>query len=200
MQHFPTYICYKMVHCGIWVLVHCGICAMGLLINQKFVLVNKSEFLGIKRSWIEKTYTINDMEAWFLFTAKKNAFFNNSGTRLAQRAETGLLDPVIFTVFLSSIQCNHAWWPYSTKLRNVALILYTLYLRHFLLYIYISFVWIMHHHSASDFSQEDWKVNTFTWNCNIHLHITAQPSMVVWQSTVEVRAWVANYRAQKYVM
>ena len=42
-------------------LVHSGICAMGLLINQKLFLVNKSEFLGIKRSWIEKTYTI-DME------------------------------------------------------------------------------------------------------------------------------------------
>ena len=34
---------------------------MGLLINQKFVSVNKSKFLGIKRYWIEKTYTI-DME------------------------------------------------------------------------------------------------------------------------------------------
>ena len=122
-------------------LVHCGICAMGLLINQKYFLVNKSESLGIKRSWIEKTYTI-DMETWFLFTANKNAFFNNSGTRLAQRAKTGLFDPVIFTVSLSSIQCNHVWWPFSTKLRNVALILYTLYLRHFL--INMSFVWIMH--------------------------------------------------------
>ena len=113
-------------------LVHCGICAMGLLINQKMFLVNKSEFLGIKRSWIENTYTI-DMETWFLFTANKNAFFNNYGTRLAQRAETGLFDPAIFTVSLSSIQCNHVGWPFSTKLRNLALILYTLYLRHFLI-------------------------------------------------------------------
>ena len=54
-------------------LVHCGICAVGLFINQKFVLVNKSEFLGIKRSWIKKTYTI-DMETWFLLTAKKCIF------------------------------------------------------------------------------------------------------------------------------
>ena len=107
-------------------LVHWGICAMGLLFSQKFVLVNKSEFLGIKRSWIEKTYTI-DLETWFLFIANKNAFFNNSETRLAQRAEMGLFDPVIFTVPRSSIQCNHVWWPFSTKLRNVALILYTLY-------------------------------------------------------------------------
>ena len=113
-------------------LVHFGICAMGLLINPKFFLVNKSEFLGIKRSWMEKTYTI-DMETWFLFTANKNVIFNNSGTRLAQRAETGLFDPVIFTVSLSSTQCNHVWWSFSTKLRNVALILFTLYLRHFLI-------------------------------------------------------------------
>ena len=112
-------------------LVHCGICAMGLLINQKLFWVNKSEFLGIKRSLIEKTYTI-DMETWFLFTANKNTFFNNSGARFAQRAETALFDPVIFTVSLSSIQCNHVGWPFSTKLRNVALILYTLYSRHFL--------------------------------------------------------------------
>ena len=113
-------------------LVHWGVCAMGLLINLKFVLVNKSEFLGIKRSWIKKTYTI-DMETWFLFTANENAFFNNSGTRLSQRAETGLLDSVIFTVSRSSIQCNRVWWSFSTKLRNVALILCTLYLRHFLI-------------------------------------------------------------------
>ena len=42
-------------------LVHCGMCAMGLVINQNLFLVNKSVFLGIKRSWIEKTYII-DME------------------------------------------------------------------------------------------------------------------------------------------
>ena len=36
-------------------LVHCGICTMGLLISQKFVFGCKSEFLGIKRSWIKKT-------------------------------------------------------------------------------------------------------------------------------------------------
>ena len=36
-------------------------------------MVNKSEFLGIKRSWIEKTYTI-DMETWFLFTTNKMHF------------------------------------------------------------------------------------------------------------------------------
>ena len=54
-------------------LVHCGIWAMGLLINQNLFLVNKSEFLGIKISWIEKTYTI-DMETWFLFTANKMHF------------------------------------------------------------------------------------------------------------------------------
>ena len=73
-------------------LVRCGMCAMGLLIKQKSIFGQlKSEFLGIKRSWIEKTHTI-DMETWFLFTANKNAFFNNSG------AETGLFDPVIFTV------------------------------------------------------------------------------------------------------
>ena len=62
-------------------LVHCGICAMGLLINQNLFSVNKSEFLGIKRYWIEKTYTI-DMETWFLFTANKNPFFNNLGQDL----------------------------------------------------------------------------------------------------------------------
>ena len=113
-------------------LVHCGICAMGLLINQKLFLVKKSEFLDTKRSWIEKTYTI-DMETWFLLTSNKNAFFNNSGTRLAQRAEAGLFDPVIFILSLSSILCNHIWWPFSTKLRKVTLILFILYLRHFLI-------------------------------------------------------------------
>ena len=77
-------------------------------------------------------YTV-DMATWLLFTANKNAVFNNSGTRLAQRAETGLFDPVIFTVYLSSIQCNHVGCPFSTKLGNVALILYTLCLRHFLM-------------------------------------------------------------------
>ena len=125
--------------------VHCRICAMGLLINQRFFLVNKSEFLGIQRSWMEKTYTI-DMVTWFLFTANKNAFFHNSGTRLAQRAETGLFDPVIFTVSLSSFQCNHVGWPFSTKLSSVALILCTLYLRHYLIYIYIYiyiYIWIL---------------------------------------------------------
>ena len=113
-------------------LVHCGICAMGLLINQICFFVNKSEFLGIKRSWIE-----NDLYHWYgdliLIHSKWNAFFSNSGTRLAQRAETGLFDPVIFTVSLSSIQCNHVGWPFSTELRNVVLILYTLYLMHFLI-------------------------------------------------------------------
>ena len=55
-------------------LVHCGICAMGLLINQKIVFfVNKSEILGIKRSWVIETCTFN-METLFLFTANKNAF------------------------------------------------------------------------------------------------------------------------------
>ena len=124
-----------MVHCGIWVWYIVGFVQWVYWLTKNLVnnfLVNKSEFLGIKRSWIEKTYTI-DMETWFLFTANKNAFFNNSGTRFAQRAETGLFDPVIFTVSLSSIQCNHVWWPFSNKLRNVALILYTLYLRHFLI-------------------------------------------------------------------
>ena len=114
-----------------------GWCIVGFVqwvywLTKNLFLVNKSEFLGIKTSWIEKTYTI-DMETWFLFITNKNAFFNNSGTRIAQRAETGLFDPVIFTVSLSSIQCNHVWWSFSTKLRNVALILYTLYLRHFLI-------------------------------------------------------------------
>ena len=114
-----------------------GWCIVGFVqwvywLTKNLFLVNKSEFLGIKRSWIEKTYTI-DMETWFLFITNKNAFINNSGTRIAQRAETGLFDPVIFTVSLSSIQCNHVWWSFSTKLRNVALILYTLYLRHFLI-------------------------------------------------------------------
>ena len=106
------------------------LCNGSIDLAKIWFLVNKSEFLGIKRSWIEKTI---DMETWFLFAANKNAFFNNSGTRLAQRAETGLFDPVIFTVSLSSIQCNHVGWPFSTKLRNVALILYTLYLRHSLI-------------------------------------------------------------------
>ena len=101
-------------------------------LTKNLFSVNKPEFLGIKRSWIEKTWTI-DMKTWFLFTANKNAFFNNSGIRLAQRAVTSLFDPVIFTVSLSSIQCNHVGWPFSTKLRNVALILNTLYLRHFLI-------------------------------------------------------------------
>ena len=107
-------------------------------LTKNVFLVNRSEFLGIKRFWIEKTYTI-DMDTWFLFTTNKNAFFNNFGTRLAQRAETGLFDPVIFTVSLSSIQCNHVGWPFSTKLRNVALIRHTLYLRHFFYKYVISF-------------------------------------------------------------
>ena len=109
---FPTYFCHKMVHYGIWVWCIVGFVQWVYWLTKNVFLVNKSEFLGIKRSWIEKTYAI-DMETWFLFTANKNAFFNNSGTRLAQRAETGLFDPV--------------------KLRNIALILYTLYLRHSLL-------------------------------------------------------------------
>ena len=132
MHNFPTYFCYKMVHSGIWVWCIVGFVQLVYWLTKNLFLVNKSEFLAIKRSWIENTYII-DMETWFLFTANKNAFFNNSGTRLAQRAETGLFDPVIFTVSLSSIQCNHVWWPFSTKLRNVALILYTLHLRHFLM-------------------------------------------------------------------
>ena len=120
-----------------WCIVGYGFGALWDLCNDYWLtknlyLVNKSEFLGIKRSWIEETYTI-DMETWFLFTANINAFFNNSGTRLAQRAETGLFDPVIFTVSLSSIQCDHVGWPFSTKLKNVALILNTLYLKHFLI-------------------------------------------------------------------
>ena len=132
MHHFPTYFCHKMVHCGVWVCCIVGFVQWVYCLIKNLFLVNKFEFLGIKRSWIEKTYTI-DMETWFLFTTNKNALFNNSGTWLAQKAETGLFDPVIFTVSLSSIQCNHVGWPFSTKLRNVALILYTLYLRHFLM-------------------------------------------------------------------
>ena len=112
----------QMVHCGIWVW-----CIVGF-VQWVYWLT----FLDIKRSWLEKTCTI-DMETWFLFTANKNAFIHNSGTKLAQRAETGLFDPVIFTASLSFIQCMHVWWPFSTKLRNLALILYTLYLRHFLM-------------------------------------------------------------------
>ena len=71
MHHFPSYL---LQNGALWDmgLVHCGICAMDLLITKNLFLVNKSEFLGIKRSWIEKTYTI-DMETWFLFTANKNA-------------------------------------------------------------------------------------------------------------------------------
>ena len=130
MHHFPIYFCHKMLHCGIWVGCIVGFVQWVHWLTKNLFLVNKSEFLGIKRSWIKKTYTI-DVEAWFLFTTNKNAFFNSSMTRLAQRAETGLFDPVIFTVSLSSIQCNHVGWPFNTKLRNVALILYTLYLRHF---------------------------------------------------------------------
>ena len=141
MHHFPTYFRYKMVHCGIWVWCIVGFVQWVYWLTKNLFLVKKSEFLGIKRSWIEKTYTI-DIDTWFLFTANKMNFINNSETRLAQRAETGLFDPVIFTVSLSSIQCKHVWWPFSTKLRNVALILYTLYLRHFL--INMSFVWITH--------------------------------------------------------
>ena len=106
MHYFPTYFCHKMVHCGIWVWCIVGFVQWVYWLTKNLFLVNKSEFLGIKRFWIEKTYTI-DMETWFLFTANKNAFFNNSGTRLAQRAKAGLFDPVIFTVSLSSIQCNH---------------------------------------------------------------------------------------------
>ena len=132
MHHFPTYFCYKMVHFGTWVWCIVGFVQWVYWLTKNLFLVNKSEFLGIKSSWIEKTYSI-DMETWFLFTANKNAFFNNSGTRLAQVAETGLFDPVIFTVSLSSVQCNHVGWPFITKLRNVALILYTLYLRHILI-------------------------------------------------------------------
>ena len=104
---FPTYFCYKVVHCGIWVWCIVGFVQWVNWLTKNLFLVKKSEFLGTKRTWIEKTYTI-DMETWFLFTANENAFFfNNSGTRLAQRAETGLFDLVIFTVSLSSIQCNH---------------------------------------------------------------------------------------------
>ena len=130
MHHFPTYFCHKMVHCRIWVWCIVGFVQWVYWLTKIFF--NKSEFLGIEISWIKKTYTI-DMETWFLFTANKNSFFNYSGTRLAQRAKTGLFDPVIFTVSLSSLQCNHVGWPFSTKLSNVALILYTLSLRHFLI-------------------------------------------------------------------
>ena len=112
----------KWCKCGIWVWCIVGFVQWVYWLIKILFLVNKFEFLGIKRSWIEKTYTI-DMVTWFLFTANKNAFFNNSGTRLAQRAETGFFDPVVFT----------AGWHFSTKLRNVAPILYTLYLRHFLI-------------------------------------------------------------------
>ena len=125
MHHFPTYFGHKMVHSGLWVWCIVGFVQWVYWLTKKLFLVNKSEFLGIKRSCIEKTYTI-DMETCFSFTANKNAFFNNSGTRLAQRAETGLFDPAIVTIYLSSIQCNHVGWPFSTKLGNVALILYTL--------------------------------------------------------------------------
>ena len=121
-----------MLHSGIWVWCIVGFVIWVYWLTKKLFLVNKSEFLGIKRSWIKKTYTI-DMETWFLFTTNKNAFLNNSGTRLAQRAETDVFDPIIISVSLSSIQCNHLWWPFSTKLRNVALILYTLYVRHLLI-------------------------------------------------------------------
>ena len=142
MHHFPTYFCYKMVYCGIWIWCIVGFVQWVYWLNKNLFWVNKSEFLGIKRSWIENTYTI-DMETWFLFTSNKNAFFNNYGTILAQRAETGLFDPAIFTVSLSSIQCNHVGWPFSTKLRNVALILYTLYLRHSLINMpfCVNFAW-----------------------------------------------------------
>ena len=75
----------------------------------------------------------NDINGRWEYSKSINAFFKNSGTRLGQRAKTGLFDPVIFTVSLSSIHCNHVEWPFSTKLTNVALILYTLYLRHFLI-------------------------------------------------------------------
>ena len=129
---FPTYICHKMVNCGMRVWCIVGFVQWVYWLSKKLFLVKTSEFLVIKKSWIEKIYTI-DLETWVLFTANKNAFFNNSGTRLAQRAETGLFDPVIFTVSLLSIQCNHVWWPFSTKLRNVALILYILYVKHFLI-------------------------------------------------------------------
>ena len=129
---FSNIFLWKMVHCGIWVWCILGFVQWVYWLTKNLFLVNKSEFLDIERSWMEKTYTI-DMETWFLFTANKNVFFNNSGTRLEERAETGLFDPIIFTVSLLSSQCNHVWWSLCTKLRNVALILYTLYLRHFLI-------------------------------------------------------------------
>ena len=132
MHHFPKYFFYKMVHCGMQVWCIVGFVQWVYWLTKNLFFVNESEFLGIKRSWIEKTYTII-METWFLFAANKNAFFNNSGARLAQRTEMGLFDPVIFIVSLSSLHCNHVGWPFSTKLRNVALILYILYLRHFLI-------------------------------------------------------------------
>ena len=91
-----------MVYCGIWVLCIMGFVQWVYWLTKNLFLVNKSDFFGIKRSWIEKTYTI-DMETWFLFTATENAFFNNSGTRLAQRADSGLFDTVIFTISLSYI-------------------------------------------------------------------------------------------------
>ena len=141
MHHFPRYFFYKMVHCGIRVWCIVGFVQWVYWLTKNLFCVNKSEFLGIKRSWIEKIYTIH-METWFLFAANKNAFFNNYGARLAQRAKAGLFDPVIFTVSLSSIHCNHVGWSFSTTLRNVALILFILYLRHFL--INNCFVWFTH--------------------------------------------------------
>ena len=125
---FSNKFLLQKVHCGIWVWCIVGFVQWVYWLTKNLFLDNKSEFLGIKRSWIENTYTI-DMETLFLFTANKNAFFNHSGTRLAQRA----FWPGNLHCLSVIIQCNHVWWPFSTKLRNVALILYTLYLKHFLI-------------------------------------------------------------------
>ena len=132
MHHFPKYFCYKMVQGGIWVWCIAGFVQWVYWLTKKFVFGWQIWILRHKKILDSEDFTI-DMETLFLFAANKNAFFKNSGARLAQRAETGLFDAAIFTVSLSSIHCNHVGWPFSTKLRNVALILYTLYSRHFLI-------------------------------------------------------------------
>ena len=94
MHHFPTYVCYKMVHCGIWV----------------WYIVGFMQWIYWITIWIlrhKKILDRVDLYHWYgdliLIHSKWKCIFNNSGTRLAQRAETGLFDTVIFTVFLSSI-------------------------------------------------------------------------------------------------
>ena len=54
-------------------LVHCGSCAMGLLINQKFVFGWQIGILRHKKILDWEDFTI-DMETWFLFTANKMHF------------------------------------------------------------------------------------------------------------------------------